>query len=137
MTDRDTHAELQSELRDREEMAKRQAALSDRQPKQRWPYWPETICISAGLLCGILAWVANAKAAEYEIWAERSSGALLRADEPNAHRIRDKDEEPFESRLDCENAIPAVWVDVRLRFQSGWRLKCWPVDVPLPRVVVR
>src|SRR4029453_11892221 len=65
MTDRDTHAELQSELRDREEMAKRQAALSDRQPKQRWPYWPETICISAGLLCGILAWVANAKAAEY------------------------------------------------------------------------
>lgn len=77
------------------------------------------------------------RAAEYEIWAERASGALLREDEPNAHRIRDRNEEPFAGLEDCRQALEGVRIDGRLRFQSGWRLACRPVDVPLPRVVVR
>ena len=77
----------------------------------------------------------RAWAAEYEILAERSSGALLREDEPNVRRIRAKDEEPYVSLEDCRQAIKGVSIDRKLG--SGWRLRCRPVDVPLPRVVVR
>ena len=90
-------------------------------------------------LCAAMCWISfgtsRVHAAEYEILAERAGGALLREDEPNSHRLRAKDEEPFASHADCMNVITAKAIDFKLG--SGWRLRCRPVDVPLPRMVVR
>lgn len=94
------------------------------------------LTIAVGAAAMILAVPRAGRGAEYEIRAERASGALLRHDEPNSHRIRDPDEEPFVSVEDCRQAIKGVRVDKHLRYQAGWKLVCRPVDVPLPRVVV-
>lgn len=95
------------------------------------------LLIAAAGLATFLAFAKKAGAVEYEIVAERSSGALLREDQPNSRRMRGNGEEPFVSREDCMQAIRGVQLDAKLRPQSGWRLRCRPVDVPIERVVVR
>lgn len=105
--------------------------------------WPRTDWLNVTLFAldigVVLAMVALALysppawPAEYEILAERT-GAALRTDEPNVRRIRDGEDEPFASRADCESTIPARSIDLKLG--TGWRLRCRPVEVPLPRFVV-
>lgn len=84
----------------------------------------------------IVGFAKKAKAAEYEIWAARPSSEL-RTDEPNAYRIRDKDEEPFASLEDCRQVIRSPRIESRLGVKGGWRLRCEPVPSPLPRIVTR
>lgn len=95
------------------------------------------LLIAAAGLAAFLAFAKKAGAAEYEIVAERASSALLRADEPNSLRIRDRDEEPFASREDCLQVIRSTRIEARLGVKAGWRLRCRPVEVPIERVVTR
>lgn len=89
-----------------------------------------------GVLCFLGAWYfGRAHAAEFEIYAERS-GAAMRTDEPNVRRYRDRNSEPFDTRENCEQAAAG-----ERRFDrelgAGWSLRCRPLHVPAPRMVVR
>ena len=90
-------------------------------------------------LCAAMCWISfgtsRVHAAEWEIYAERST-ATMRTDEPNSRRFRDRNSEPFDSLEDCRQAaIAESRIDKTLG--SGWHLKCRPLHVPSPRVVVR
>jgi hypothetical protein len=96
-----------------------------------------TALVVASLAAGLafIVWaVPRAKAAEFEIYAERS-GAYMRPDEPNSRRYRDRNAEPFDTRENCEQAAAG-----ERRFAElgpGWHLRCRPLHVPAPRMVVR
>jgi len=70
---------------------------------------------------------SRAFALDYELLAERP-GALLQADAPNVRRTG----QTFPSYHDCLEAIALS------RAESGWRLRCRPVEpAPVPRLVVK
>lgn len=92
------------------------------------------VVLALGLLALAVCVSRAGNATEYEIYAERS-GAALRPDEPNVKRFRDRNAEPFDSREDCEQAVKGEALDRALG--SGWRLRCRPLHVPAPRLVVR
>lgn len=93
--------------------------------------WAAALFMAALIACAVSS---DARAAEYEIYAERS-GKAMRADEPNSRRFRDRNAEPFVSLEDCRQAAKSEALDHELG--SGWSLQCRPLHVPAPRVVVR
>ena len=104
----------------------------ERRRDWRGVFWLAVACL--GIVLILLAWRA-ASAAEFEIYAERS-GAAMRTDEPNVRRYRDRNAEPFDARENCEQAAAG-----ERRFDrelgAGWSLRCRPLHVPAPRMVVR
>jgi hypothetical protein len=111
---------------------------SDEVVERRRDWWGTILffVICLGLLCFLGAWYfGRAHAAEFEIYAERS-GAAMRTDEPNVRRYRDRNSEPFDTRENCEQAAAG-----ERRFDrelgAGWSLRCRPLHVPAPRMVVR
>ena len=85
----------------------------------------------------VIAFAKKAGSTEYEIWATRASAALLREDQPNSYRIREKDEEPFASLEDCRQVSRSNRIEALLGVKGGWRLRCEPVPVPVERYVIR